>query len=384
MILRLVLICIFSALWVCQGTLAQGKGTGNKPLVHFAGLAYSGSYQHLEQNFKHTLELNKSGGLDRALFAQLSQSHSPYYRLEFGLADIDKGESLVMAVAMEREFINREVYNFGGESFTRVIGDLTVQILIINFSSLVIEASYRQSFAINDVLPGNVELTPEYERQLFKKLYLGNGEEDKGFLSSIAQMALNINPTSINRTRIALRAITFSNESLSVLPENRSQEQLEHFIGSAFTAKIAENVDVQVIPYTRDYAIGGQMATRFSNGKVYNLKLPTPNLVFDLELVGFKKEKMKNLIYAVIMRAQLKSALQEHLYWDDFFRSWVRKYEGESVEDWPAYEDAIELLLSDLAKQLVNPSRQWLSQHAKEGSATFSHLKKTRRFFTND
>lgn len=360
-------------------------GSGQfQPTVHFAGLVFTGSYQDINSNYPYTLALNRSGELDHALYDALQQQKSLHYQLKFGLADIDKGESLVMAVALDREFVSREVYRFNEGLFTRVIADVSVQILIIDFDSLVIKAAYPLSFAFNDVVSGATATDASFKQTLFKQLYLGNGKGNKGFLPNIATLAVGIRPDNISPRRVALSSVLLSAQAEQLLPSDRSPDQVIHFIASTFTAKMAEQFDIQVIPYSKDYAIGGQMATRFSNGKVYNLKLPKPNLVLAVELKKLKKLELKQLVYSTVMRVRLMSAIQKHVFWEDTFRGWVSKLRGESIEDWPAYEDSIELLLSELAQQLVNPSRSWFSDHAKGGMNTYRKTNNSRNFFKNE
>lgn len=371
----------------CQaatGIASKAGAGGHRPTVHFAGLVFTGSYQHINANFPHTLALNNSGALDQALYTAVKQHDSPFYQLKFGLADIDKGESLVMAVAMDREFVSREVYRFDNELFTRVIADVSIQILMIDFESLVIKAAYPLSFAFNDVLPGDADIDTAFKQALFKRLYLGDGQSDEGFLPNIVELALSIQPDAVSRSRVGLKSVVIADEAGEVLPQNRNREQLAHFIGSTFTAKMAEQFDIQVIPYSRDYAVSGQMATRFNNGKVYNLTLPTPNLVLEVELQKFKKLVLKQLVYSAIMQVRLTSAIQQHVFFDDIFRGWVSKYDGETIEDWPAYEDAIELLLADLAQQMVKPSRSWFADHAKAGLSTYKKSNNSREYFKNE
>jgi hypothetical protein len=352
--------------------------------IHFAGFVFTGAYQDLNSNFENTLALNISGQIDQAIKARIQAGKSANLDIKYGLADLKKGESLVLAIALDREFISKETYKIDGKLRTKVIADVTAQVLLIDFSNLVIEASLPVSGWHSDLLHGDAALSKEYRKSLIKKLYFEPYNDEPSFIHKLADAALTVKPDKIGKTRVGVKSIEVSEEASAVFPENRSAEQVKHYFGSVATAKIAEKSDIQIVPYSLDYAVSGQMAARFSDGKVYNLKLPTPNLVLELNVQKFKKATFNQLVYTSYVQVKLASAIRGHIYINDVFRQWVTKDEGETIDDWPAYEDSIEVLLSDLAEQLISPSRSWFSEHAKENTKTFKQFKSTRKYFKNE
>lgn len=355
----------------------------SKPTLYFAGLVSMGAYEDAEKSYSITSQLNKNGEIDRLLYEVIKKKGTPYYHLSNGLADVDQGQSKVMAVAINREFISEDEVVFVGEGLKRVIADVRLQILIVDFKTLTIEAMYHDSFSYHDILADTQRLDKKKEKDIIKRLYFGDGS-NSSIVEDIAEIAQNINPKKISKTRVTVENVKVQDAVLAHLPDDRSVEQVAEYIGNTFTASLAEHFDVQVIPYSKDYAIGGQMAARFSSGKVYNLSLPTPSLSFSLSLNKLKKQRFKNTVYSTFFDVELKSGVSGHLVFSDIFRGWAEWIETNSPtaqSEWLIYEDAIEGLLEDIAIQLYKPESAWFKDHAKKGRQTFNAARATRENF---
>lgn len=130
-----------------------------------------------------------------------------------------------------------------------------------------------------------------------------------------------------------------------------------------------------MIPYTKGYAIGNKMSGRMSNGDVYQLSLPEPDYVFDVNVTNFKTiNKASKNLYASRILLRAREATDTELLIDDHLHFAVQMLVAENQRaetDWPGYEDALEMLLMDIARQLQQPDKNWFNTHSQNKRKTY-------------
>lgn len=367
----------------------QSQADGIAPKVFYGGIAYLGSYEFIEQNYQHARRLNRSqeghiGQLDGFFKTALDRQPPTQFKLEFGLANLYESESVVMAVAIDKELVSLEKYHINNEVRQKLIVEASAQLLFFDYESKNLIANYPQALAINHLLPvTGIDLDKEIEK-LFNTLYLG-AEQSVGFLQRIADTAQSASVAQLRGFRFQLRQFNLENQVEAQLPGALSAGQFRQYFGQFFSAQLAQQYPVPVLPFIKGYALGNQLPGRFANGQVFNLQFPEPDFVFDITVKKFAKGKDKSgLIYGAQLSFDFLENDGERVLANDDFRYGVYKIDSGSeseVDDWSAYEDALENLIIELVQQLNKPNRNWLSEHARNGSASYKNFNAKKELF---
>ncbi len=343
-----------------------------KALVHFAGFAYSGPYSDITKAFPYTAALNKLGSdkvapLDAALHKLLLDKSFPGFTLDYqGLGNIQTGDDLALAFALNNESVSVE--HIQGEY--KILFTLDAQALFFNMKQMLIVASYPFGLDYIDVSP--TMPTRAQIQDTFSKLYFGglNANILSQFVSTLGTIRLKQrfgNTIQVSDVSIAQKAISkFPGDMQSSL------EAVKDLIATQFSDYLSKNANVPILPYTKDYAIGNKIATRFANGDVFNLQVPQPDYTIDLNILDFKKilydqeSSGASWIYGAFMHVRIAEPLSNHVYFDATIRNGAVKIVPASqtnVDDWPAFQDALLGLMDQVTQQLVNPNSSWIDSH---------------------
>jgi hypothetical protein len=359
----------------------------DKPAVYFAGIAYLGQYNLLQQNYPYALALNQAdkngqGQLDIRFHQMVKASQPQHMRIEFGLANTRKSQSVVMALAIEREAVSTEII---GKN-RKIIAEINAQLFFFDFDSMSLIGNFPLSMAKNHIVPAGQDFTAEI-LPLFSDLYLGVAKEidaGKNMLALAIKKLEQVSPGPSQGVRFQLEQVSLSARVKPLLPDNLSTQRFNQFIGQYFSARLASRYDVTVLPFTKGYAIGNQMAGRFSNGTVFNIVIPEPDYVFSIAVTSLKKAPLnKNLMYAARIKFNLTEKNQQRLYIDGHFQKAIPKLvmnTQNEIDDWSAYHDAIEMLIDDLITQLGKPKKQWFNTHAKDNKSYKGFAEKKELF----
>jgi hypothetical protein len=373
-------VCLFFFLQSCSSTVVSAADY--RPDVFYSGIAYLGNFDQIKQNYPYALAINKSdnsvGLLDKQ-FSQLIQQSSPQnFNLHFGLADLKKGQSIAMALAFERESVSTEVI---GDN-RKIIVEAAAQVFFFDFASMTLIANVPLSIAKNHV----VAKTVDYQAQLptlFTELYLGV-DNGTGLLSMALDIVESARIDLSKSLRFQLTEVSSSEDVQSFLPPDIAAVRFNQFIGQYFSARLAHQFTISVLPFTKGYAIGNQMAGRFANGSVFNLNLPDPDYVFALDLMNLKRAPYKdNLMYACRLSLSLSQKFSGKTYFNDVFQYAVPKLVSANmtqIDDWAAFHDVIEVLIDELVVQLGAPDKKWFKTHAKDKNSYDKFTVKQRLF----
>lgn len=334
--------------------------------VYFAGLAYLGDFQYVEANYPLSRQLDEV--LQDRLRDALRNITPGGLEIRTELADLNSTETIVLAVAVDRERISREVFDFEQGVQTKLIVELSLQILFYDLADGILVDNRPISAAINHVV-GTRKADLEAESlRLMRRLYLGD-EKSGGLLGRVAGMLQSLELRPANGLRFRLDSFAFDERTRAMLPKSRSGLQLSQGFGQWFSARLAEHAGVSVIPFTRGYAIGNQLPGRFANGEAFNLKLPEPDYALRFEIRNLiRKELERQIIFGAQAHFTLEEPFTRTVLIDGDYRSAVFKIASAArieADDWSAYEDSIESLLDDIVLQLTTPVRSWHTSHAR-------------------
>lgn len=351
--------------------------------MYVAGLAYLGDYQYADSNYALARGLNaEDQALDRHVRAALEALRPTHLELRFELGDLDRTDTIVMAIALDRERVSRERFAFRQGFRTKVIVEASLQILFYDLATGALVDNVPVSAAINHVLRDEDAIDAETKR-LAEMLYLGDGE-DQGLLVQATAKLAAFSPRVADGLRYQLASFTLHERTLGVLPSGQSADQVLQSFGQSFSARLAEQTPVSVIPFARGYAFGNQLPGRFSNGEVFNLQLPEPDYAFHVELKRLSKhEQDDQLIFLTQAFLRFVEPVTGRALVAGDYRTQVPKLASAArieSDDWSAYQDAVEALFDSWIEQLKEPTRRWHTQHARE-KESFSQFRKAGELF---
>ncbi len=377
----LKLIIAYSVSAFCA-QVAFAKPAFHQQDVFYAGLAYLGDYQYIDKNYPATRQLNgetnnTTATLDRALVALIKKKPPKNFNLRYDLANLNQSQTVVMAVALDKELVSREVLKNDNGYLTKIILDITLQVLFYDFESMSLVDNYSITSAINHTVSGNQTNIDAEVSKLAKKLYLGDSTH-AGILKEISDKIAALTPRAIDSLRFQLSDIQVHDRVKSHLPQTLSTQELQQYLGQHFSTQLSAKSSVNVLPYTRGYALGNQLPGRFSNGEVFNLKMPDADYEFNLEVKNLiHKKTTDSSLFGSQMKFSMFEPLSHQTYINDDFRYGIYKLEADNQvvkDDWSAYEDAMEALIDELVEQLKQPDKSWHKKHARSQAASYQQF----------
>jgi len=344
----------------------------SKAVLHFAGFAYSGPYSDITKAFPYTAAINQPGPnkvapLDEALHKLLLDKTFPGFTIDYqSLGNIQTGDDLALAFALNNESVSIEHI----QDKYKVLFTLDAQALIFNMKKMQIVASYPLGLDYIDVSP--TMPTPAQIQDTFSKLYFGG--LNANILSQFVSTLENIKIKQRYGNTIQVSDVSIAQKAISNYPSDMQSSlgAAKDLIATQFSIYLSKNANIPVLPYTKDYAIGNKIATRFANGDVFNLEVPQPDYTIDLNLLGFKKilydqeSSGASWVYGAFMHVRIEEPLSNHVYFDATIRNGAVKIVPASqtnVDDWPAFQDTLLGLMDQVTQQFVSPDGSWIGSH---------------------
>ncbi|WP_427982867.1 hypothetical protein [Agarivorans sp.] len=351
--------------------------------VYFAGVSYLGQHQLLQENYPQALRINAQtdsavGRLDQALRQQMQQHKTAALNVRFDLADYRKGNSVVISLGIEKEYLSTELI---GDK-RKLIAKVSAQLLLFDYKRGVLLSSVPVAAAKNHVQSSKASVQ-DAQQQLFEDLYLGR-KDQPGLLALASQKLPELLASTKVTRRFQVAEVSLAEPLVPLLPSNYSEQGVTQYIGQYFTAQLANQGRVAVLPYVRGAGFGNKMAGRFANGDVFNLTLPKPDYVFKLQLSNLKKAPYKDdMLFACRMQVSLDEPFSEKTLAEGHIHYAVAKLispNHKQVDEWAAYQDAMEVLLDDFIHQLPQPQRSWVKQHS-DSKSLYQQLKQHKKLF---
>jgi len=359
-------ICLLRSTVILLASLASFHARATD--VFYAGIAYLGDHQFIEASYPLSRKLNEPDGtLDRALRDRLQNNPGTQLNLQYGLADLNRAESIVLAVAIDQERVVREVFNFDSGLQTKLIVEISLQLLFYDYASNTLIANQPVSAAMNHVIPGNVNNISLHAEQLAEQLYM---DPEHGLLHKVQTILHTYSLDHAKPLRFQLTQIDLHDRVLPHLPEGLSAVRWQQSLGQFFSAQLSQQTGVEVIPYNRGYALANQLPGRFANGDVFGLALPDPDLSFAIQVKQLSRYEVQgNLVYGSQISFEFAEPFTGTTFVDGDYRLAVYKLGSEARvlgDDWSAWQDALQELMTALIKQLRNPQKTWHTEHARD------------------
>jgi hypothetical protein len=143
----------------------------------------------------------------------------------------------------------------------------------------------------------------------------------------------------------------------------------ETWAADLFSESLSSKTGVPMLPYSKGYAIGNVMSMRIADGDVFMLKLPEADYTISLDIPSFKKIKSgesaagASYIYGAYAHVKVQEPTSARAYLDTDLKNGEVKLvpaSQDSVDDFPAYYDAIKGLFVKLSDNLAGNQSDWL------------------------
>jgi hypothetical protein len=358
----------------CAPVIVHAQGQKS---VYFAGFAYTGNAADVKSTLPVTsrvLDADGGAALNASLKTALTGRSYPGYVLVFDhLGNVaDGNNNTALALSIDRE--TTSVEQIGNQY--KVLVELATQALFFDFSEKQVLGAYPITLQSIDVMshaPARADLD-----RMMRRLITGTDAMSlvPAFASRLASIAL---PNAATR-RLRVMRVDVLPEALKMAPAayKTSPDRLAAQAAHEFGKFLAENQHVALLPYSPGNAIGGAMAARFADGRVYQLTIPDADYAIVLTLRGFKRIDQPGTAIgkAIVYGAFVDIGVSEPLSGKSYFNHQV-KYGATkvvpvtqaNVDDWAASYETLLLLFDDFTRAVGKPDASWAATHLGDRNA---------------
>lgn len=353
------------ALLVLTAVVSGTAWGGEKPVVTFAGVAYTSAAADTQRLLPRTHAALARYGEDRFsqdLGVALRQQPSSGFQLSEGtLASLHgAGSPLVMALALDRETITSE--RIAGQ--TKLLFEVAAQALFFDFREKQVLFAYPVTLQYIEVLDG--EPTSAQIDAVADHIVAGTGPA--GILSVFPRELASLALPSPSSRRLQVTEVRLSDGGRAKLPEQQRDETL---VGHEFTKMLASTLRLPMLPHARGQAIGGAMATRFADGSVLNLQIPTADYRVVLEVEDFREKTLsetpalRQQLYGAFFRIRVEEPLSSTVYFDQRLRQGSTKAipaSQDQVDSAASYYETLLTGLASFAQAADGGARPWAGE----------------------
>ncbi|QIY79652.1 hypothetical protein [Chromobacterium violaceum] len=358
------------SLWLTAGLLLAASAA-NAATVTFAGLSYSGDSKSIPARFPYSLKLEKmlaarGNPLNKQLAAKLAADKPLHFDLnQQGLTSLKgQDQAIVATLLITGETVSAE--RFGGVA--KLMTQVRAQAMFFDFKNMTVLRAYPLSFAYLDLIDHYPSEREMQER--FAALYYG--EQDKpGILQRFADIMHEATvPDQVPRF-LQVAKVRLGDDARKELPPEltRTPSTAETWAADLFAENLSSKTGVPLLPYTKGYAIGNTLSMRVSEGEVFMLKLPEADYAITLDIPKFRRIKSGEVaagtsyIYGAYAHVNVQEPVSGKNYLDADFKNGEVKLvpaSQDTVDDFPAYHEALKGLFAKLADNIAGNRSDWL------------------------
>ncbi|MDR2637219.1 MAG: hypothetical protein LBB55_02680 [Zoogloeaceae bacterium] len=372
--LALVLICCL--LFAARPVRAESQRS-----VYWAGFAFTGEYARRHSITPASAAVIEKHGLiplNATLYTTL-RDHPPKHFALIGdsLARLDGSTSAtVLAAALDRELVSVEP--IGGKY--KLLIEVALEALFFDYRDRQVIAAYPVTLQYIDLLdhpPGKAEIQAIVADLLY-------GDTATSLPRALAQTLTQARLPEAAMKRLQVGEVEISAEARAALPRSLSkadkERDLRMTLAHEFSKLLSTNTNIGLLPYARGEAVGATMAARFSDGRVFQLKIPAADYQVRLRLDRFvervheEDEAMRLLLFGAFFTVKVVDPFLGTVFFDQPLRKGELKTVPSTqtgVDHWAAWYETLLGGLDTFAGATVNRSgtRDWLSQQKPGGSA---------------
>ena len=343
--------------------------------VYWAGFAFTGEQAARRDVAPHSTRVVDERGaeaLNQTLGAALRR-HPPTHLqvISDQLAKLDGTTSAtVLATALDREMVSVEPI---GDQY-KVLVEVALQALFFDFRERQVIASYPltlQRIDLREYRPDEDEIDA-----IVAGLLYGGAATD--LPQVLAQTLSSAQLPSASTRRLQVGEVTLSDAARAKLPDPAMEGALRATLAHELSKALSSNTGIGLLPPATGEAIGGAMAARFADGKVYQLKIPEPDYVVKLQLEAMKSgvvgetAAMKTMLFGTFFQVSVTEPFSGKVFFDQPLRKGATKVVPVTqwrVDQWSAnYETVLagfDAFAGAAAKRA--DSRAWLDEQKPGG-----------------
>ena len=341
--------------------------------VYYAGIAYMGGPAAKETLYKYSSRLIDNNEIlyHKVLRERLESLDNDNIELLIGeqISDHKDGDALSMVFAVEYEDVS--VAHLAGKY--KIDIDLRVNILIFDFSEMVIVSSYPIAIQLRDA--SDHKPTENELMDKVRSLYLGNSE-----LNIFDEFVKRLSILEIKRhyaNTIKVRNVVILDKALPSIPNGSEVKMFyETYLAQMFSSYLSKNQNVSVLPYT-DKENGNAAGNAISHKlpiilaeKTIALTIPEETYAIDIVLRKLTKTKIGNNKYksvwgyASYFNIKLSIPGETDMFTDAKFRGLVKQTilvgQSHTVDDWSLHKESMNRLFDELTKNISARDSDWL------------------------
>ncbi len=345
------------------------------PEVAYAGIAYSGDHQSIPTRFKYTTRFEetfrkKGASASATLYQDVLQRPPTALSLVPQIAELKgRDQAVAVALVLSSETVSTEKFGNLYKLFVQLRG----QVLFFDFKSMAVVRSYPLNFAYLDVL--NHEARPDEIDERVRAVFLGV-QDKRGFFARFAEKLQSATLPSGPPRFLQITKVAVAPDALALMPKSLTDQPMgiETWLADVFAEAISSRTGTPLLPFANGDAYGKLVVT-VADGAVYELKLPNPDYELALDLTGLKKVKFGDVpagtsfIYGAFAGLRLEDPFLPKVYLNAAFKNGETKVvpnSQQTVDDFPAFQDAIRGLFVKFSETLAGTNTSWL----KSASAT--------------
>ncbi len=366
-------------LWVCGLVVVFASGAAQaadkSQQAYWAGFAYTADQSAVKASTPRTAAVLEARGLptlNKALWARLSaQKPTQLELIDQPLAMLDGTTSAtVLAAALDRELVSVEPI---GNQY-KVLVEVALQALFFDFRERQVVASYPitlQRIDVQDYRPDSDDVDA-----IIADLLYGTAA------TSLPQvLAATLNPAKLpdaSVRRLQVGEVTLSDAARAKLPDPALEPVLRATLAHELSKAVSSNTGIGLLPPATGQAIGGAMAARFADGKVYQLKIPEADYVIKLKLDAMKHgvinetPAVKTMLFGAFFNVSVVEPFSGKVFFDQPLRKGATKVVPVTqwqVDQWSASYETVLAGLDAFAGAAAKraDSRAWLDEQKPGG-----------------
>lgn len=347
--------------------------------VYFAGFAWLGDDASLDANYPYSRALDARTGdgvapLDAAVSARLRAATFEGFTLKFdelGSLGPDSPSTLALAFVLDRETVSVETI---GDT-RKILVELAGQALFFDFRESAVVASFPVVDQFRHVKQS--EVSREDIAAIVRDMYFERSDVNvlDDFSRTLTTMQFNPNVTR----RIQVTEVGYEPSLRALLPEHFARDDRGFRIALAqdFSKYLSAAQGIPVLPYAVGSAIGNRMAGRFSDGTVFDLRIPEPDYSIKLNLENLRKIEFErsaagtSYVYGAYLHVRADEPLSNTVFLDATLKNGASKIVPASqtvVDDWAAFHEALLALMERFAEALTKPDAAWAAKHSDDAA----------------
>ena len=349
-LIKCILLLLFFIAPICRPVSADDLE------LQFAGFAFRGDHAHITQNYPRVFAIAQEMGeghqpvIDRALAEKIKAMHLKKGKIvSQELAMLSDG-SLTLACCLDTELVSVEQHDDG----YKLVIDLGAQALLFDYDSMSVVASFPIMVELIDYLstaPDESIIIDRIKALLLTDKYGVNLLDDFVAVMKEVEIKKHYGGT------IKVTDVIVEDKARQYLPAHFKQDEsvFQNFVAQNFGKFLSMNQGVSILPYTKGSDIGGKMAIRCSDAKVFELSIPEPQFSVELTVRGFKKvctdQKASGScwVYGSFMNIKVEQPVLGKIYLDESLKHGVSKTvptTQKTIQDWPSFQNSMVALLN--------------------------------------